>query len=129
MAGRRCFSGRREQPRSQKQHVQRGEDRPAGRLGHGLDGEGDVAGRLAARGVDEAQGGPVGQQADGNVRFAQQPLEARLGAGVPAGAFLRRRPVEVGAGRQGLHQHDPGGHAVVARAHSGTANVGRSVSW
>jgi hypothetical protein len=42
------------------------------------------------------------------------PHEAGLGAGVPTGAVRRRRPVEVGAGRQSLQQHDPGGRAVVA---------------
>ena len=70
----------------------RGEDRPAGDLRHVGDGERDVAAGFAARGVDEPQVRAVEQQADRNLRFAEQPLELGLRARLPVAVVVGGRP-------------------------------------
>jgi hypothetical protein len=67
-----------------EQHVERGEDGAACHFDHVLRMEGDVAGVLAVRGVDEADLRAVGEQADGNAGFAEQALDALCGRRGPA---------------------------------------------
>ncbi len=66
-----------------------------------------MARTLAARSVDEAQFDGVGEHADGHARLAQQPLKPRLRTDVPAVPLRRRHLVEIDAGADGLHQHQP----------------------
>ena len=99
----------REEPLGGEQHLQGREDRPARHLGHGLHGEGQVARRLAPRGVDQAQVRAVGEQADRHLGLAQEPLETGLGAGLPAvvlGVGLGR-VIEVEAELDPLDEHEP----------------------
>ena len=109
MAGRRCLSGSVKSRSAREQHLQGGEDRPAGHLGHGLDGEGEMPRSLAPRGVDEPQVRAVREQADRDLGLAQEPLESEP-AGWPAsgGPWHRsRRVIEVEAELDPLDQHEP----------------------
>ncbi len=92
-----------------QEHAQGSEDGAARGFQHGLEGEGEVTGGLAAWGVDQAQVGSVGEEADGDLALPQQALEADLGAGFP-GALVeaRVRAIEGGAGEEGLDQEEPG---------------------
>ena len=81
--GQPLLLGQAEEPLGVQQHVQGGEDRPAGDLGHGRHGERHVPARLAARGIDQAEMRAVEQQPDRHFGLAKQPLEAGLGAGLP----------------------------------------------
>jgi hypothetical protein len=101
-------AGRRGGATLAQQHVQRGEDGPARHFGHVTDGEGEVAGVLAVRGVDEADLGAVGQQADGHAGFAEEALKPLRGRSGP-GAFIGGGAgVEVRGDRERLREQQPG---------------------
>jgi hypothetical protein len=90
-----------------KQEMERGEDGAPGDLGHRGDGEGERAGVFAAGGVDEAEVGAAGEQADGDIDAAQEPLEALGRGGVPSAGVSGGARVEVGAGRELLDEEKP----------------------
>ena len=77
-----------EEPFGREQHLQGGEDRPAGDFRHLPHVECRVAGGFALRGVDQPELRAVGQDADRHLRAAQQALESRLGAGLPSLGFV-----------------------------------------
>ena len=64
---------------------------------------------LAPGGVDEPKVRPVREQADRDLGFAQEPLEPRLGAGLPAVvlAIGLWRVIEVEAELDPLDEHEP----------------------
>ena len=78
--GQPLLLGQREEPVGVEQHVQGGEDRPAGDLGHGRHGECHVTARLATRGIDKAEMRAVAKQPDRHFRLAQEPLETGVGS-------------------------------------------------
>ena len=49
-----------------EEHLEGGGDGAPRQLGHEADGEGEAAGILAARGVEEADFGAIGEEADGD---------------------------------------------------------------
>jgi hypothetical protein len=98
----------REEPGRFEQHVQCGEDRPAGDLGHRPHREGQVAGVFAARSVYQPDVSAVKQQPGCHPRFSQQALETCLAAGLPMVSIPLDGLVDVKAGRNGLNQHQPG---------------------
>ena len=71
--------------------MERGEDRSPSDFRQRLHGERQMPGGLAARGVDETQIRAVGQKADWNFRFPQQPLEASVGRCLPASIVCGKR--------------------------------------
>lgn len=93
-----------------------------------------VAGGLAARCVDEAQARGVGEQADRDLRLAQEALQARLRRGLPATVVVGvERGVEVCGGREFGDEEEPGGAVglgvgrVAGRALVGPTRVGDRV--
>ena len=66
-----------------EEHQAGAEGLAAGDAGHELEGEAEVAGGLAAGGVDEAEEGAVVEQADRDVGLAEEALELGLWGGVP----------------------------------------------
>lgn len=74
-----------------------------------MDRERQVAGRLAARGVDEPHVGAVDEETDRDAPLAQQALEASLRAGRPVAALLGERSVEIDAGLDPLDEEQPRG--------------------
>ena len=87
--------------------MQGGEDRPAGNLGHVRDGEGGIAARFAARGIDKPKVRAVEQEADGHLGLAKQALKAGLRRGLPVAILLNIHHVEVRGLGQALHEHEP----------------------
>ena len=71
----------------------------------GLDGEGEVSGALAPRVVDQPQVSPVGEQADGHLRLAQQPLEPGLRRSLPAALVLLHDLVKGRPDGEDLDEH------------------------
>ena len=90
-----------------EQHVERGEDGAACHFDHVLHMEGDVAGVLAVRGVDEADLRAVVEQADGNAGFAEKPLKALGGRGRPAALVGCSAGVEIGGQGECLDEQEP----------------------
>jgi hypothetical protein len=81
-----------EQAVGAEQHEAGAEGLAAGDGGHELEGEGEVAGGLAAGGVDEAEEGlAVVEQADGDAGLAEEALELGLWWSVPAVGWRRVR--------------------------------------
>ena len=100
--------------------MQRGQHGPVRRHRHLVDGEGDVAGGLAFRGVDEADSLGRDEQADGDAGFAKKTFEAGLRRRVPAvflgcGAGL----VEVGSPGKFFHEDQILGLALTPAYHPG----------
>ena len=54
------------EPAMREEHLEGGGDGAPRQLGHEADGEGEAAGILAARGVEEADFGAIGEEADGD---------------------------------------------------------------
>ena len=73
-----------EQPVDPQQQLQCAEHRPARHLRHRFERQRQPAARFAPRRMNQPQLAAVEQQADGDLRFLQQPLEALLRRGVPA---------------------------------------------
>ena len=107
MAGQPLLGRQTEQPRGLKQHVQRGEHRPAGDLSHGRYGEGHVPAGLATRGIDQAEVRAVEQDSGRHFGFTEQPLDAGLGARLPVPLVLGVGLVQVGADGVHLDEHHP----------------------
>jgi hypothetical protein len=105
--GQTCFGRRREQPIAAEQQMQRAQDRTARHLGHGLDGEGEIAGILPARRVHEPNVRTIHEQPDGHLGFPQQALEAAARGGRPLRIGAAVHSIEVGFERQDLHQQQP----------------------
>ena len=78
-------------------------------LQHPLHGEGDVPGRLAAGGVNEADGVAVEEEAGRDAGVAEEALEAGLGRGVPALERLGGRSRASHRGGKNVVQVGPGG--------------------
>ena len=94
-----------EQPVGPQQQMQRREHQAAVGGDQFGDAKDQRPGTLARRRINQPQLRAVGQQADGNLLLAQQPFEAGLRAGWPAGGLQRlvqRRPH-----RTDLHQQQP----------------------
>ena len=121
--------GQAEEPLLAEQHVQGGEDRPAGHLGHLGDAEGGVAARLAARGVDQAEVRAVDQQADRDLGLAQQPLEPGLRGGLPVAVVGRGDLIELACRSGSTWISISHGMLGSFGSSSRTTCVGRSVSW
>ena len=97
-----------DEPAMREEHLERGGDGSPGQLGHEADGEGEAAGVLAARGVEEADFGAIGEDADGDVGGAQKALEFLRGRGDPAGsAGFVGDGVEVGSQRKLTDEKHP----------------------
>ena len=73
-----------EQTKAAERQLQAGEHRPAGDGRERAQREGEPAGGLALRGVDQAQLVVADQHADEHAGLAQQPLEALMRARLPA---------------------------------------------
>ena len=118
-----------EEPLFAEQHVQGGEDRPAGDLGHLCDAERGVAARLAARGIDQADLCVVDQA--GRSGLGSRAAAARTWrAGWPASGGHRSRRLCPARCRRGVRWisiiHGLAGSFGV---NSRTTWVGRRVSW
>ena len=97
-----------------QQHFEGGEDGAARRLRHVGKAEGEVAGRLALRRMDEADALIGAEEAGAHAGFAQQTFEAGVAAGVPAAGVVGRL-VEVGAVFLDADEHGPLGARIVFR--------------
>ena len=86
--------------------------------------EGDVAGVLAVRGVDETDLRAVGEQANGNAGFAEQALEALRGRRGPAAFVGGSAGVEVGGEGKHFGQEKPRGSGVLECWSVGVLGVG-----
>ena len=89
------------------------EDGSAGDLRHFGELEGERAGVLAGRGVEQAEGVAIGEQAEADAGFAQQALEASGGRGVPAAGVFGDGGIEVLAGREFVDEQAEGGLGAV----------------